>query len=110
MPRNSLRDWPRGSYWLAGNTSGLCLAFGGAWGWCCEYAIGTAKNKARTIIPMRHISARLDRCAEDVRIHALVVPELEFVDVEMRYFLLTLWNVPMIPRFTMDQKPSMVLV
>ena len=55
-------------------------------------------------------SACLDRCAEDVRIQALVIPKLKLVDVEMQILLLTLWNVTTIPRFTMDQNPSMVLV
>lgn len=32
-------------------------------------------------------SARLNRCAEDVRIHALVIAKLELVDVEMEVFL-----------------------
>lgn len=32
-------------------------------------------------------SARLNRCAEDVRIQALVIPKLKFVDVQMQILL-----------------------
>jgi hypothetical protein len=36
--------------------------------------------------------------SEDVAILPIVVAELEFGNIGGRYFLLTLWNVPMQPR------------
>ena len=46
-----------------------------------------------------NILARLDRCAEDVRVHALVIAELKLVDVEMEIFLADLMECAHDPAF-----------
>lgn len=47
---------------------------------------------------------------ENMRIPAVVVPELKFVNIELEIFLTDFWNVPTMPRLIMDQNPSMVFV
>jgi hypothetical protein len=55
-------------------------------------------------------SASLDRFPENVRIGAVVIPELELGHIEGRYLAETLWKVPTTPRLKMLQKPSIVWV
>src|ERR1700730_4239333 len=53
-------------------------------------------------------SAFLDRHPEHIRIQAVVIPKLELRDIERQMpFLLTLWNIPPMPRLMSAQKPSM---
>ena len=54
----------------------------------------TGIEQAARYIRSRAWSARLYRCAEDVRIQALVVPKLKLVDVEMQIFLADLMKCP----------------
>ena len=54
----------------------------------------TGIEQAARYIRSRAWSARLYRCAEDVRIQALVIAKLELVDVEMQVLLADLMKCP----------------
>src|SRR3954452_21293278 len=69
------------------------------------------KNKICRIIS--HESSPLapaDCRSEDICVLAAIIAELEFGNIEGMYFLLTLWELPTMPRLKMDQNPSIVRV
>ncbi len=52
--------------------------------------------------------APLDCLSDDVNIHPVVVADLKHGGVERKVLLVDIVYVPTVPRFTSDQKPSIV--
>jgi hypothetical protein len=69
----------------------------------------TSPHKRQSELPGKLFSLSLNRRSENVIVEVIIVPELELCNVKVQV-LLTLLNVPTIPRLMMGPKPSIVLV